>query len=94
LAPQNFQRTALFERISNSGSLKTEYERLKTEMLKAEEETQFLYQKKKAIAAETKETKLEKEEAEKITSQGRIHGKANRITSISIISQREEYRKF
>ncbi|KAG5343958.1 SMC1A protein, partial [Acromyrmex heyeri] len=59
------ERTALFEEISNSGSLKTEYERLKTEMLKAEEETQFSYQKKKGIAAERKEAKLEKEEAEK-----------------------------
>lgn len=34
-------------------------------MLHAEEETQFSYQKKKGIAAERKEAKLEKEEAEK-----------------------------
>ena len=34
-------------------------------MLRAEEETQFSYQKKKGIAAERKEAKLEKEEAEK-----------------------------
>ncbi|XP_070169892.1 structural maintenance of chromosomes protein 1A isoform X2 [Polyergus mexicanus] len=59
------ERTALFEEISNSGALKAEYERLRTEMLKAEEETQFSYQKKKGIAAERKEAKLEKEEAEK-----------------------------
>lgn len=59
------ERTALFEEISNSGALKAEYERLKSEMLKAEEETQFSYQKKKGIAAERKEAKLEKEEAEK-----------------------------
>ncbi|XP_043260156.1 structural maintenance of chromosomes protein 1A isoform X4 [Colletes gigas] len=39
--------------------------RLRTEMLRAEEETQFSYQKKKGIAAERKEAKLEKEEAEK-----------------------------
>lgn len=39
--------------------------RLRAEMLKAEEETQFSYQKKKGIAAERKEAKLEKEEAEK-----------------------------
>ena len=45
--------------------MKDEYERLRTEMLKAEEETQFTYQKKKGIAAERKEAKLEKEEAEK-----------------------------
>ncbi|EZA48341.1 hypothetical protein DMN91_007909 [Ooceraea biroi] len=59
------ERTALFEEISNSGALKAEYERLRTDMLKAEEETQFSYQKKKGIAAERKEAKLEKEEAEK-----------------------------
>ncbi|XP_012263621.1 structural maintenance of chromosomes protein 1A [Athalia rosae] len=59
------ERTALFEEISNSGALKTEYERLRSEMLKAEEETQFSYQKKKGVAAERKEAKLEKEEAEK-----------------------------
>ncbi|NP_001152812.1 structural maintenance of chromosomes 1A isoform X1 [Nasonia vitripennis] len=59
------ERTALFEEISNSGALKAEYERLKAEMLRAEEETQFSYQKKKGIAAERKEAKLEKEEAEK-----------------------------
>lgn len=59
------ERTALFEEISNSGALKSEYERLRAEMLRAEEETQFSYQKKKGIAAERKEAKLEKEEAEK-----------------------------
>ncbi|XP_033230168.1 structural maintenance of chromosomes protein 1A-like [Belonocnema kinseyi] len=59
------ERTALFEEISNSGALKAEYERLRTEMLRAEDETQFSYQKKKGIAAERKEAKLEKEEAEK-----------------------------
>lgn len=59
------ERTALFEEISNSGALKAEYERLKAEMLRAEEETQCSYQKKKGIAAERKEAKIEKEEAEK-----------------------------
>lgn len=44
---------------------KEEYDRLKTEMMKAEEDTQFTYQKKKGIAAEKKEARLEKEEAEK-----------------------------
>ena len=38
---------------------------LKAEMISAEEETQHTYQKKKAIGAERKEAKLEKEEAEK-----------------------------
>ena len=43
------ERTALFEEISGSGALKEEYERCKTEMNQAEEETQVTYQKKKAI---------------------------------------------
>merc|ERR1712098_116611 len=59
------ERTALFEEISGSGALKDDYDKYKTEMLAAEEETQHTYQKKKAIGAERKEAKLEKEEAEK-----------------------------
>merc|ERR1719422_2212117 len=59
------ERTALFEEISGSGALKEDYEKCKVEMLAAEEETQHTYQKKKAIGAERKEAKLEKEEAEK-----------------------------
>merc|ERR1719245_408615 len=59
------ERTALFEEISGSGALKKEYDRYKTEMLAAEEETQHTYQKKEAIGAERKEAKLKKEEAEK-----------------------------
>jgi len=45
--------------------LKEEYERAKTEMLKAEEDTQFNYHKKRNIAAEKKEAKMEKDEAER-----------------------------
>jgi len=48
-----------------SGSLKKEYDRLKEEMVKAEEDTQFTYQKKKTLGLERKEAKMEKEEAEK-----------------------------
>merc|ERR1711874_817114 len=59
------ERTLLFEEISGSGAKKEEYERLRAEMLKAEEDTQFTYQKKKGIAAERKEAKQEKEEAER-----------------------------
>ncbi|RXG70007.1 Structural maintenance of chromosomes protein 1A [Armadillidium vulgare] len=59
------ERTLLFEEISGSGALKEEYERLKQEMLKAEEDTQFTYQKKKGIAAERKEAKQEQEEMER-----------------------------
>lgn len=51
--------------IFSSGALKEEYERLKQEMLKAEEDTQFTYQKKKGIAAERKEAKQEQEEMER-----------------------------
>ncbi len=51
--------------IYSSGALKEEYERLKTDMLKAEEETNFTYLKKRGVVAERKEAKLEKEEAEK-----------------------------
>ncbi|GAB6029905.1 Structural maintenance of chromosomes protein 1 [Chamberlinius hualienensis] len=59
------ERTALFEEISRSGDKKDEYDRLKAEMNKAEEDTQFSYQKKKGIAAERKEARMEKEEAER-----------------------------
>lgn len=45
--------------------LKEEYERAKSEMLKAEEDTQFNYHKKRNIAAEKKEAKMEKDEAER-----------------------------
>ncbi len=51
--------------IDRSGELKEEYDKAKTEMLKAEEDTQFNYHKKRGIAAERKEAKLEKDEAEK-----------------------------
>uniref|UniRef100_A0AAQ4NWQ9 Structural maintenance of chromosomes protein n=1 Tax=Gasterosteus aculeatus aculeatus TaxID=481459 RepID=A0AAQ4NWQ9_GASAC len=59
------ERTALFEEISRSGDLAQEYERRKKEMVKAEEDTQFNYHRKKNIAAERKEAKQEKEEAER-----------------------------
>lgn len=56
------ERTALFEEISRSGELAQEYDRCKKEMVKAEEDTQFNYHRKKNIAAERKEAKQEKEE--------------------------------
>lgn len=59
------ERTALFEEISGSGLLKDEYNRLKYEMQQAEEETQFTYQKKRGVAAERKEAKAEKQEADR-----------------------------
>ena len=48
-----------------SGELKSEYDQAKADMLKAEEDTQFNYHKKKGIAAEKKEAKMEKDEAER-----------------------------
>lgn len=59
------ERTALFEEISGSGALKEDYDKLKKEMMKAEEETNLSYLKKRGVAAERKEAKLEKDEAEK-----------------------------
>ncbi|XP_040178610.1 structural maintenance of chromosomes protein 1A [Rana temporaria] len=59
------ERTALFEEISRSGELVSEYDKCKKEMVKAEEDTQFNYHRKKNIAAERKEAKQEKEEAER-----------------------------
>uniref|UniRef100_UPI0035A3D6C0 Structural maintenance of chromosomes protein 1A (SMC1A) n=1 Tax=Homo sapiens TaxID=9606 RepID=UPI0035A3D6C0 len=51
------ERTALFEEISRSGELAQEYDKRKKEMVKAEEDTQFNYHRKKNIAAERKEAK-------------------------------------
>uniref|UniRef100_A0A8C0ZPP8 RecF/RecN/SMC N-terminal domain-containing protein n=1 Tax=Castor canadensis TaxID=51338 RepID=A0A8C0ZPP8_CASCN len=48
--------------ISRSGELAQEYDKRKKEMVKAEEDTQFNYHRKKNIAAERKEAKQEKEE--------------------------------
>ncbi|KAF7267293.1 structural maintenance of chromosomes 1 [Rhynchophorus ferrugineus] len=59
------EMTALFEEISGSGSLKEEYEKLKQQMQKAQEEINFALQKKKGINAERKEARMEKEEADK-----------------------------
>ncbi|XP_072949682.1 structural maintenance of chromosomes protein 1A [Epargyreus clarus] len=61
------ERTALFEEISGSGVLKEAYEACRAEVNRADEEAQFSYQKKKGVAAERKEAKFEKEEAEKYT---------------------------
>lgn len=50
-----------------SGVLKEQYEACRAEVNRADEEAQFSYQKKKGVAAERKEAKFEKEEAEKYT---------------------------
>ncbi|GMS91640.1 hypothetical protein PENTCL1PPCAC_13815, partial [Pristionchus entomophagus] len=59
------ERTAMFEEISRSVEFANEYERLKAEMLKAENEAQSNMNKRRGIAAEKKEARLEREEAEK-----------------------------
>ncbi|XP_052645800.1 structural maintenance of chromosomes protein 1B [Harpia harpyja] len=58
------ERTQLFEQISNSWEYAEDYERKKKKMQKAEEDAQFNYNKKKSVAAERKQAKIEKEEAE------------------------------
>ncbi|CAG9764910.1 unnamed protein product [Ceutorhynchus assimilis] len=59
------EMTGLLEEISGSGALKEEYEKLKQQMQKAQEEINFALQKKKGINAERKEARMEKEEADK-----------------------------
>nr|XP_038041284.1 structural maintenance of chromosomes protein 1B isoform X1 [Anas platyrhynchos] len=59
------ERTQLFEQISNSWQYAEEYERKKKKMEQAEEDAHFNYNKKKSIAAERKQAKMEKEELER-----------------------------
>ncbi|XP_067855244.1 structural maintenance of chromosomes protein 1B-like [Heptranchias perlo] len=59
------ERTQLFEQVSNSGELSNEYDKKKKEMLNAEEEARFNYNKKKNVAVERKHAKHEKEEADR-----------------------------
>ncbi|XP_009978457.1 PREDICTED: structural maintenance of chromosomes protein 1B [Tauraco erythrolophus] len=58
------ERTQLFERISNSWEYAEDYEQKKKKMHEAEQDAQFNYNKKKTVAAERKQAKIEKEEAE------------------------------
>ncbi|KAM6093503.1 structural maintenance of chromosomes protein 1B [Chlamydotis macqueenii] len=58
------ERTQLFEQISNSWEYAEDYERKKKKMQQAEEDVQFHYNKKKSVAAERNQAKIEKEEAE------------------------------
>ncbi|XP_058597005.1 structural maintenance of chromosomes protein 1B isoform X5 [Neofelis nebulosa] len=59
------ERTQFFEEISTSGELIGEYEEKKRKLLKAEEDAQFNFNKKKNAAAERKHAKLEKEELDR-----------------------------
>uniref|UniRef100_A0A8B9BHI1 Structural maintenance of chromosomes protein n=1 Tax=Anser brachyrhynchus TaxID=132585 RepID=A0A8B9BHI1_9AVES len=58
------ERAQLFEQISNSWQYAEEYERKKKKMEQAEEDAHFNYNKKKSVAAERKQAKMEKEEAD------------------------------
>ncbi|XP_069759613.1 structural maintenance of chromosomes protein 1B-like isoform X2 [Narcine bancroftii] len=59
------ERTQLLEQVSNSGELSKEYDIKKKEMINAEEEARFNYNKKKNAAVERKHAKHEKEEADR-----------------------------
>uniref|UniRef100_UPI00398EEC5B structural maintenance of chromosomes protein 1B-like n=1 Tax=Pristiophorus japonicus TaxID=55135 RepID=UPI00398EEC5B len=59
------ERTQLFEQVSNSGELSNEYDKRKKEMMNAEEEARFNYNKKKNVTVERKHAKHEKEEADR-----------------------------
>lgn len=48
--------TQMLEEVSRSGELKEEYDRLKAEMEKAEQDTQANFQKKRGVAAQKKGT--------------------------------------
>lgn len=56
------ERTQLFEQISNSWEYAEEYEQKKNKMQQAEEDAQFKYNKKKSVAAERKQARVEKDE--------------------------------
>ncbi|XP_014793889.1 PREDICTED: structural maintenance of chromosomes protein 1B [Calidris pugnax] len=58
------ERTQLFERISNSWEYAEDYAQKKKKMQQAEADAQFNYNKKKSVAAERKQAKTEKEEAD------------------------------
>lgn len=57
--------TVLFEQISGSEECKKEYEELEVQKARAEEKSAFTYQKKRSVAAERKQKKEQKEEAER-----------------------------
>ncbi|XP_056106975.1 structural maintenance of chromosomes protein 1B [Rhinichthys klamathensis goyatoka] len=59
------ERTKMFERISNSGELRAEYDAKLAVLQKAKEDTQFHFNRKKAATAEKKQVFKDKTEAEK-----------------------------
>lgn len=54
------ERTKMFERISQSLELAGEYDKKKEALLKAKEDTQYHFNKKRAAAAEKKQVSLDK----------------------------------
>lgn len=60
------ERTQLFEQISNSWEYAEDYEQKKKKMQQAEQDAQFNYNKKKSVAAERKQAKMEKEEVNQL----------------------------
>ncbi len=70
--------TRLIEQISGSEESRVEYERLKEEQERALENSTFNFNKKRGIAAEMKQFKEQKEEAERFES---LH--ADRVWSYS-----------
>lgn len=56
--------TALFEEISGSGQLKEDYERLKAEKGRAEEDAKVVFDRLRQVKTERKQLRDQKEEAE------------------------------
>lgn len=63
LSPKDL--TNLVEQISGSAAFRKEYEELEAKKADADEKTSFVFSKKKAVMAEKKLKKEQKEEAEK-----------------------------
>ena len=57
--------TDRFEHISGSEAYRKEYVQLEQQKIKAEEQTSFLFSKRKGVTLEKKQKKEQKEEAEK-----------------------------
>lgn len=57
--------TDRFEHISGSETYRKQYHELEQQKLKAEEQTSFLFSKRKGVAQEKKQKKEQKDEAEK-----------------------------
>ena len=57
--------TDRFEHISGSETYRKQYHELESQKLKAEEQTSFLFSKRKGVTQEKKQKKEQKEEAEK-----------------------------